>query len=277
MNSADGSLTAGDGASLYCRQWKPLQPKAILLLVHGIAEHSGRYETLGQRLAQQHFAVWAPDQRGHGRSPGRRGDCLSIDQLVADLDAFVRKAADSCPSLPRVMVGHSLGGLLALTYAVQHHDRIRAVAVSSPALQLTRPISPLKTFVVTAASRIRPLLSFHNGVNPRNLCRDADVVKAYRRDPLVHRVITARCAIAVRDAMRDSLSLADRLRVPCLILQAGEDKVCLPEAAARFSKAIVRAPVTFRRYDGLYHELFNEPERQRVIDDLVRWLEEVLA
>lgn len=276
MSSTEGVLTALDGTSLYYQRWEAFQPKAILFLVHGIAEHSGRYEALGQQLARRHFTVWALDQRGHGRSEGRRGDCLSLNQLVVDLDLLVRKAADSYPSLPRAMVGHSLGGLLALHYAAQHHDQIRAVAVSAPALQLTHPVSPLKTFIVTAASRVYPPLSFNNGVNPKHLSRDNQVVEAYKKDPLVHRVITARCAIAVRDAMRDSLSLAGQLQIPCLILQAGADEICLPAAAERFSKAVVHAPVALRRYDGFYHELFNEPEKQRVIDDLVGWLEEVL-
>ena len=274
--SAEEFLTSADGTRLFVRRWDAFQPKAVCLLVHGLAEHSGRYEHLAQSLVRRRFFVWAMDHRGHGQSGGLPSDCAGLDPLVADLHLLVQKTAEAMPHLPRILIGHSLGGLIALAYAVGHPEGIRAVAVSSPALQLKHPTPDWKVRMVTATSYFFPAFPFQNGVNPAYLCHDPTVVQTYQQDPLVHRTITARCAVELNRAMKSSLALAGPLRVPCLILQAGGDEVCDPAAAQAFARAAQAASVDFRLYDGLYHELFNEPEKDRVIEDLVRWLEEVL-
>lgn len=216
------------------------------------------------------------DHRGHGRSGGLPADCTGLDQLVGDLHLLAQKAAEAMPHLPLVLIGHSLGGLIVLAYAVRHPSEIRAVAVSSPALKLKFETPPWKVRLVAATSRIFPTLPFQNGVHPRLLCHDPKVVEAYEQDPRIHRTLTARCAVALDRAMRNSLGLAGQLRVPCLILQAGSDEICDPDAIETFAQSVCAAPVTFRRYDGLYHELFNEPQRDQVIEDLIRWIEEQL-
>lgn len=274
---AEGFLAASDGRRLFYRRWQADSPaRAVCLLVHGLAEHSGRYAHLAEHLAGRRFSVWALDHRGHGRSEGRRGDCRGLDELVQDLHRLVEAAARQEPALPRLMIGHSLGGLIALTYAVGHPRQIRAVAASSPSLRLAHPTDPVTVFVVTNVAKLLPTAPFRNGVNPRLLSHDPKVVQGYIRDPLVHRVLTARCAVALRDAMRDSLRLAAELSIPCLILQAGADEICDPAAAAEFARSCSNGLATFRRYDGLYHELFNEVEKERVMEDLCQWLEGVL-
>lgn len=275
---AEGFLAASDGTRLSYRRWPAdSAPRAACLLVHGLAEHSGRYAHLAQTLAGRRFSVWAMDLRGHGRSEGRRGDCRSFDELVEDLGLLVEQAGRDEPALPRLLIGHSLGGLIALAYAARNPGEIRAVAVSSPALRLAHPTDPVTVFVVTSVARILPTTPLNNGVKPRFLSHDARVAEEYVKDPLVHRVLTARCAVALRDAMRDSLRLAAQLSIPCLILQAGADEICDPAAAAEFAGACSNGLVTFRRYDGLYHEIFNEVERGRVIEDLSQWLENRLG
>lgn len=126
-------------------------------------------------------------------------------------------------------------------------------------------------------AKILPKTPVPNGVDPRFLSRDPQVVANYNQDPLVHRVVTARCAIVLRKALEDSKTLAGKLKLPCLILQAGEDRICDPQASVEFAMAATQASVTLRRYDGLYHEVFNEPERSRVIQDLIGWMEEILT
>lgn len=276
MSSDEEFLTASDGVRLFVRRWDAPSPKAACLLAHGLAEHSARYEGLAQKLVGRRFSVWAMDHRGHGRSGGLPADCTGLDQLVNDFHLLEQKAAEETPALARILVGHSLGGLLALAYAVQHPEGLRAVAVSSPALKLKHETPAWKVRLVTATARLFPTFRFKNGVHPPHLCHDPAVVQAYQQDPLIHRTITARCAVGIDRSMRNSIALAAGLRVPCLILQAGSDEVCDPEAAERFAKAVSSAPVTFRRYEGLYHELFNEPERDRVMEDLIRWMEDLL-
>lgn len=276
MSYAEGYFLSSDGTRLFHRRWDGDSPRAVCLVVHGLAEHSGRYERLAQILADRRFSVWALDHQGHGRSDGRRGDCRDLNQFVEDLRALAGHARIQAPNLPHLVIGHSLGGLIALTYAARFSDSLRAVAVSSPALKLTHETPPLKTALVTGIARLIPLFPFPNGVNPQHLSHDPCVVEAYQKDPLITRSLTARCAVALNRAMKGSPALARRLKVPCLILQAGSDEVCDPDATARFARSVKEAPVTFRRYDGMYHELFNETERERVIFDLCTWLEKIL-
>ena len=269
-------IQAADGPRLFVRQWDAPQPKATCLVIHGLGEHGGRYEALARDLNQRGFSVWAMDHRGHGRSEGRRGDCQSIGEFTADMNLWVEKVRQAAPTQPRIMIGHSLGGLLALRYAVEYPENMKAVVVSSPALKLALKLPPIKVAIIEGLARVAPATPVPNGVNPRLLSHDPDVVNRYRSDPLVHRVITARCAILLREAMRESPSLAAQLKIPCLILQADSDAICDPAAAGEFAQAAPSRLVEFHRYAGLYHEIFNEPERDRVIEDLCRWMERVL-
>ena len=276
MDTAEGRLKTPDGLKIFTRQWETPNPRALCLVVHGIGEHSGRYEGLAKELNRRGFSAAALDHRGHGRSEGRRGDCRSIEDFIGDFHRFVEQVREESPSTPRIIVGHSLGGLIALYYAARHPDLIRGIAVSSPALRLAQPSSRLKVALAEGLDRILPKTHLPNGVNPRLLSHDPAVAAAYEQDPLVHRVITARCAVALREAMNGASKLAAQLTTPCLILQGGEDRICDPQASVEFAAAVSQAPVTLRRYDGLYHEVFNEPERSRVIRDLIDWTEEVL-
>lgn len=274
----EGFLKTQDGLKLFYRYWDVSQPRAVCLLVHGLAEHSGRYENLAGRLTAKGLSVWIMDHRGHGRSEGIRGDCRSFQEFIDDLHLLKQRAAEALPGLPLFLIGHSLGGLMALAYAVDHPKEIRGVAVSSPALKLTHETPAWKVALVTATAKVAPLTPFQNGVNPADLCRDPQVVEAYRKDPLIHSVLTARCALALQDALRNTLDLAGRLSIPCVIFQSGTDQVCDPQAAQEFARraAASGAPLSLRRYDGMYHELFNEPERGRVIEDLCQWLDSIL-
>lgn len=274
----EGFFETRDGLRLFYRHWDVSRPRAVCLLVHGLAEHSGRYGSLAGRLTAKGLSVWSMDHRGHGRSEGIRGDCRFFQEFVDDLHLLKQRAAEALPGLPLFLIGHSLGGLMALTTAVDHPQEIRGVAVSSPALKLAHETPAWKAALVTATAKIAPRVLFKNGVNPADLCRDPQVVEAYRKDPLIHSVLTARCALALQDALRGSLELAGRLNLPCLILQSGTDQVCDPETTREFARRAVSrgTPLSLRRYDGMYHELFNEPERGRVIEDLCNWLDGIL-
>lgn len=273
---AEGRLLSSDGLKLFYRRWDVSAPKAACFVIHGLGEHSGRYDALIDTLTGRGFAVWAMDHRGHGRSQGRQGDCASILQFAQDLHRLIlQETSHGQRPLPRLLIGHSLGGLIALLYATEHPQAIRAVAVSSPAFKLFTPPPKLKVAIAETLARILPSTPLPNGIDPRLISRDPDVVRAYQKDPLVHGVLTARCAVRLRDAMADSVRLAKKIRIPCLILQAGADQICDPDAAGEFAQAAPNPLVTFRRYEGLYHEVFNEPERSEVIGDLCQWMEQV--
>ena len=275
-SETEGFFAAHDGLKLFYRRWDAARPRGICLLAHGLAEHSGRYRYLAETLARRGLSVWAPDHRGHGRSEGLRGDCSSLSDFVEDLRRLGAQARGQLPGLPLLLIGHSLGGLIVLTCAAQYPDEIRAVAASSPALKLTHETPPWTVALVTAISRIFPTAPFRNGINPEALCRDPAVVEAYRKDPLIHDILTARCAVALRQAMRRSFELAGKLKMPCLILQADQDAICSAEAAVEFHRRMNGSGATLRRYEQAYHELFNEPQKERVIEDLCAWIEGVL-
>ncbi len=269
-----GFLKTAEGLKLFYRHWEVPNPKAACFIVHGLGEHSGRYEALAQILTQNSYTVFGMDHRGHGRSEGLRGDCRSITEWVEDLHHFIETVVAPDHPLPRILLGHSLGGLVALWYAAHHGPTLKGVAVSSPALKLAQPPPRFKVVVAEGLARLLPTTILPNGVNPQSLSRDPAVVLAYEKDPLVNRGLTARCAVALRNAMAQASELAGRLKIPCLILQGGDDRICDAKAAYQFAKAAPPHTVTFHRYEGLYHELFNEPEKTQVIEDLCAWLKE---
>ncbi len=273
---AEGFLQSEDGLRLFLRRWEASAPRAACILVHGLAEHSGRYEILAQNLTQRGFSVWAMDLRGHGKSGGGRTDCRSLDDYISDLKQLIFKIQSEVPALPRFLIGHSLGGLITLAYAAAYPESLRGVAVSSPALKLELELPKFKIMLTKTLDRLLPTTPIPNGIDPALLSRDPEVVLAYKKDPLVERRLSARCAVALRNAVAGSFSYASRIKIPCLILQAGSDRICDPEGASEFARCAPADLISLRRYDGFYHELFNEPEKKQVVDDLVRWLENLL-
>ena len=274
--SAQHSLTTADGLRLNCRQWNASHPLAACIIVHGLGEHSGRYDLLAQELVSRSLSVWTVDLRGHGRSEGRRTDCRSFSEFDEDLLLLVEHARGFAPDVPRILIGHSLGGLLALRFAADHPELIRAVAATSPAIGLSLKLPRFKVALVTQLAHWLPTTPIPNNINPHILCRDPHIVSAYQKDPLVHHFLTARCALALQDAIHQAPSLAEKIKVPCLILQAGNDQVCDSKASAQFVQAAKQASATFRVFDGFYHEVFNEPERTQVIEELCQWIQQQL-
>ncbi|MCM8794487.1 MAG: lysophospholipase [Candidatus Omnitrophica bacterium] len=262
-----------DGVEFHGRRWEIFPAKGLCFLIHGFAEHSGRYSWLAQKLNSRGYSVYALDQRGHGLSSGARGDCRSLAELVDDIDAWVRKVRDCSPGTPAFLIGHSLGGLITLAYAADHPQGLAGVAVSSPLIRLGVKLPAAKKAFIRMLGRLMPGVSLPNGVVPDHLSHDPSVVETYRSDPLIFRTITAGCAVALDRAMACTDDLAGRIRIPCLILQAGDDRVCSAQAADAFAKRADPTWVTFRRYEGLYHEIFNEPQKETVAADLSAWLD----
>lgn len=246
--------------------------RAQCLLVHGLGEHSGRYRHVADALAQRGLTVWGLDYRGHGQSGGRRGHCGGLDELVGDVGCLVAAARAVAPSLPLVLVGHSLGGLLVLTYALDHPQALRAVVASSPALDLAVPPPMIKRGLAALLGRVWPTFAVPNGVHPEWLSHDAAVVAEYRRDPLVHRAVTLGGYRAVRLGMAAARRRAAELAVPCLLLQAGDDR--LVSAAATRAFAAAAPGSALRVYEGWFHELFNEVSHREALDDMGRWIAE---
>ena len=268
--SAAGGNASGVGGSASAAGGGANASRTIVL-VHGLGEHVGRYAALGDWLAQRGWTLRGHDHRGHGRSQGARGTLRTSHDLVDDLAAGIDAvAADGAPPL---LMGHSLGGLVALTYALRHPDRIAGLVLSSPALALG--LGPLRKLLVAVMSRLAPDVAVSNGLDPTKVSHDAEVVRAYVDDPLVHDRITARLARFLVDGGRDALDRAPALSLPTLLLYAGDDRLVDPEGSREFTRRAPRSLVVAREYPGLWHEIFNETPAQRgaVLDDLGAWLE----
>lgn len=254
------------------RSWVPDEPPAgVVVIAHGFAEHSGRYATVAERLTAVGIAVSAPDHRGHGLSEGRRTSIVRFEDYVDDLTTVVAQVRARWPSLRVALLGHSMGGLIALDLAVRQAVPLDGLVLSAPAA-CPREVSRLTLLVGRALSRVAP----NTGVLrlPLNrISRDPAVVEAYNDDPLVFRTpIRARLGAEMLDAMDRVDSGLPELRVPLLVMQGTSDGLVDPGCGPHVYGRAGSADKTLKMYDGLWHEIFNEPERDHVLADLTGWL-----
>lgn len=272
MQWRDGRLGAADGRRLYWQAWLPNAPPiATAVLVHGVAEHAGRYRFVAERLAGEGIAVFALDHRGHGRSDGPRGLIDRIDLVVDDLSRFVeRHVGELGPGKP-FLIGHSLGGAVSLAYALGQPDSVSGLILSGPAVA-TEAVSPAMTLVSRALSAIAPRLPVFQ-LDEELICRDQRIVQAYRDDPLVYSgKLPARTLWQILSAMRTLPAQVPELSLPLLLLHGGEDQLCPAAGSQLIYDRAGSDDRTIRIYPELYHEVFNEPEREAVIEDLITWL-----
>ena len=281
MHSMDEVLTTDDGVKLHLRRWPA--PSAAggkvhgtVQIVHGLGEHIGRYEALAASLNAAGWHVGGHDQRGHGRSTGRRGGIAGKHALLLDLSAV----SDHLRGHGRhILLGHSMGGLVAarfvtesLMYKTRRWSReVDGLVLSSPALDLG--LNFAQKGLLAVLSRVAPNLPMGNGLNPKWISRDPAVVRNYLDDPLVHKRITPRLARFLASEGRVVLHRAPRWRTPTLLLWAGADRCVAPAGSAQFAAAAPPQVLTPQVFPELFHEIFNEPEREQVIAHLTTWLQ----
>jgi len=268
-------FTASDGENLALYDW-PLPEgsprRGTVLLVHGLGEHAGRYGHVAQHLNAWGFAVRAYDQYGHGRSGGPRGglnhDSRLLDDLADLVDATRKRMA---PGEPLVLLGHSLGGLVAARFVSLHLRPVDALVLSSPALDTG--LSGFQKLLLATLPRLAPNLRVGNGLDVQALSHDPAVVAAYQADPLCHDRISARLGRFIAEAGPATLARAPHWSVPTLLLWAGADRLVRPAGSAAFAAAAPSAVVQSQCFAGLYHELFNERDAAPVFAVLRQWLD----
>jgi len=270
-----GELAASDGLKLFYRHYQADSERARVVISHGLGEHAGRYGNVIGRVLPEGISVWAPDHRGHGRSGGNRGHVIKFDQYVTDLRATVALARSDLPAaMPCFLLGHSLGGLIALAFALQHPDLVNGLVVSSPCLGMVIEVPPVKKVLGSLMSRVWPGLTMGNELDAAHISRDPAVVSAYESDPLVHDRVSARFFTELMQAMAAVNRQASALKVPVLMQVAGEDFLVNAGSSKLFFDKLTVGDKTLQVYDGMYHEIYNAPqeERKRVLDDLEAWL-----
>lgn len=267
-------LTSHDGVPLHGQVWETERaPRGVVCLVHGLGEHSGRYGHVGVALKAAGYALLATDLRGHGRSGGPRGHTPSYDALLEDVGLLLGEAARRYPATPRFLYGHSLGGTLVLHYALRRRSVITGVVASAPLLRTGTPPAAWKPWLGNLLYDLWPSFAMSNGLERPALSRDSAVVRAYNEDPLVHDRVSARLGIGMLRAGEWCLQHASEFPLPLLLLQAAADRIVSPRASEEFAAA-AHEHCTLRLWEGLYHELHNEPEQAQVLACMVQWLDE---
>jgi alpha-beta hydrolase superfamily lysophospholipase len=268
------SFVTSDGLHLAIQDWMPppgAAVRGVVLLVHGLGEHAGRYERLAEQLNAWGFAVRGYDQHGHGESAGAQGGLPTDTRLLDDLaEVLDDTRARMAPDLPLILLGHSLGGLVAARFVALQLRPVQALVLSSPALDAG--MSAIQKLLVAVLPRLVPDLRVGNGLNPAFLSHDPTVVAAYRADRLVHDRISARLARFIAQAGPATLDAAPGWSVPTLLLYAGDDHLVSPEGSRRFAAVAPKQVVHSQCFDTLYHEIFNAPDPVPVYEALRHWL-----
>lgn len=275
MESRLSTFVATDGENVAIQDW-PLEPeqpvRGVVVLVHGLGEHAGRYDALAQQLNDWGFAVRGYDQWGHGESGGVPGGLPSDNRLLDDLADIVDSTrARHAARVPLILLGHSMGGLVAARFVSLNLRPVDGLVLSSPAFQAD--LSTLQKWMLAVLPHVTPNLRVPSGVEPRWLSHDPQAIAAYRADPLVHDRISARLAHFIATAAPQTLALAGQWRVPTLLLYAGQDHVVNPQGSRQFAATAPKQMVTTRCFEGMYHEIFNESDAVAVRATLQAWLD----
>lgn len=269
-----GRFVGYGGLSLYYQSWMidGAPARGALAIVHGLGEHCGAYANVVRRLAPAGFALYGFDLRGHGRSPGQRGAIRSWDEYRQDLRAFVGFVQQQEPGVPIFLLGHSLGGAIVLDYALRHPQGVRGAAAIGPAIGQVG-ISPVLMALARAVSLVWPTFSLPTGLDVAAISRDPRVVAAYRADPLVHGVGTARLAAETQRAVAWVHAHAAELRVPLLIQHGSADRIALPDGNRRFVAGVTGPDKELLEYAGAFHQVHNDICHETATADLLAWLE----
>jgi alpha-beta hydrolase superfamily lysophospholipase len=273
-----GRVTTADQLDLVCQSWTPASPRGVIVIIHGLAEHAGRYRETAQFLSANGWAVYAFDLRAHGHSPDPpKAGRVHINRFAdyfLDVDAMIKLAQSNHEGLPLFILGHSMGGLISISFALQKPDGLAGVIVSSPALGTHPDFQPplVLKLMVSILSRITPRLLVDSNLDTLAISRDPDIVQAYVNDPLISQKVSTRWYNEIIKAIKSAHHNAPTLRIPMLLMQSGADRLVDPDAPRRFSEAAPGGLVDLVIWDGLYHEMFNEPEKDRVRQRVLDWL-----
>lgn len=274
-DSVLSTYTASDGDNLAVQDWpvpEGVALRGVVVLVHGLGEHAWRYDHVARRLNQWGFAVRGYDQYGHGESGGVRGALPSPLRLVNDLTDIVESTRMRMQDgTPLIVLGHSMGGLVASAFAASRRRALDGLVLSSPALD--PGLNIFQKLLLAVLPRIVPNLTVNNGLDARYISHDPQVVAAYKSDPRVHDRISGRLARFIADGGPWVLQRAPQWQVPTLLMYAGSDRLVNPAGSRAFAEAAPKDKVTVRCFEDLYHEIFNEQDAEPVFDTLKQWLD----
>lgn len=273
IKRANGFVQVRKGMSIFYQRWTSATARTPLVIIHGVGEHSGRYEETAMRLVREGCSVFACDLEGHGRSPGIRGHVPSFECYLDDTRAVVSVASATMGGQRPILLGHSLGGLIATWYAAQAPDTIRCLVLTSPAWGVSLPVPLWKQTAAYALSVCWPSVTMRRSRFPAaHLSHDPRITRQYLSDPLNHAQASAGLYVEMRRRMAQLPQVLPRLRMPVLVLQAGDDRIASADATRRLFPLIGAPQKQLIIYEGFFHEVLNEVNKAQVLDDLVAWL-----
>lgn len=279
MKHADGYLEirhskARGSSRLYRQSWAPDgDARAVVLLVHGLGEHSSRYTHVAKHLTGRGFAVHTLDHYGHGKSDGQPGYVERFSVFLDGVNALLRNVQDEQPGLPLFLVGHSMGGLIAASLLLEQQDVFRGCVLSGPAMKSDQAPPAIVIALIRLISVLAPTAPLIR-LDASGVSRDPDVVNAYMSDPLVHHgKLSARLLSEMSAAMKNTLARAGDVRIPIILMHGDADLLTAPSGSAELHAKAGSKDKTLKLYPGLYHEIFNEPEQDAVLADMSNWLE----
>jgi len=274
MEHLEGIFTGVKDTRIFYQAYLPEEKvRASIIIVHGLGEHSGRYENVVSYLAPLGYALYTFDLIGHGKSEGERAFVEQYEDFTDTLTMYKNKVRGWQPDKPLFLMGHSMGGLIASEYLIDHSNAFNGAVISAPLIMVPDNINKVTILAGKILSKIAPNMGI-TGVDPSGVSRDPNVVNAYEADPLVHHgKTTARLsAELLRAIMRVNDEFA-KITVPFVVLQGSEDKLVNPRGSRLLFEHAGSDDKSMKIYDGLYHEVFNEPERDQVLADVAAWLD----
>ncbi len=276
MKHSECTFEGFEDVPLFAQSWLPDETvKAVIAIVHGFGEHSGRYMNVVNTLVPQGFAVFGFDHRGHGKSPGQRGHIMHWKEYVEDVDRFLQFIRETEKDAPIFLLGHSMGGLIVLNYALTKPEGLHGVIASAPLL--SQPgIAPVLLAISRILSKIWPSFSIDTKLDVQTISRDPKVQQAYVNDPLVHSRASARLGTEITAATEWTQAHADNFSLPLLIIHGEADELVEPQGSAEFFEKVTFADKTRLTFKDGRHETHNDLEKERELQQILGWLEEHL-
>jgi alpha-beta hydrolase superfamily lysophospholipase len=273
LRRSESHLEGSGDIRLFRRSWlAPDPPERVLVVIHGLAEHSGRYQDLGSWFAQRGSAVHAYDQRGHGRSGGEPGHVERFEHLLDDLERVLASVREEHPGTPVFLVGHSMGGLVLTAFLRERRPDVAGAVSSGAALTVGDKIRPLQAGLLRLTRRLRPRQRMDTGIDVATLSRDPEVGRRYQEDPLVFSEVSLSLVAELHAASERTAGGGADVQVPMLVLHGEDDALCAPRGSQELHAGLGAPGSELRLYPDLRHEIFNEPEAEAIFGDVLDWL-----
>ncbi len=274
MKHKEMNWKSRDGLDIFAQMWEPVavQSRAVVCLVHGLGEHSSRYAHVAGTFVKEGFILFAADLRGHGRSGGPPGHISSIEDFMQDIDVLFEQARSRYPDLPLFLYGHSLGGILVLYYSITRKPKLRGVIATSSGLRTALEDQPMKIFLAKTLGSLISRMTIASGLETKYLSHDEKVVQAYINDPFVHDKASLGFGKIMLGVTQWTLDHAKEFPLPLLMMHGKEDGIAFPSGSIQFA-APLKDQCTLVLWEGGYHELHNEPEKDEVLKTIMLWMD----